>query len=98
LYFLYWHAVKQLHINVSVCKGSGDCVVCGGDGDRSGQICGSCYGSGNCKYCQGTGDVDYGNTGNQENNPKNEYTPGFDILIVLFAISLIFFLKRKSRI
>ena len=53
---------KPTHLECSICKGSGDCTACGGDGyrhsfamDNEKLNCYKCNGRGRCGSCNGTG-------------------------------------------
>ena len=72
------------------CDGTGKCNRCGGTGwaidwDLE---CDTCGGTGDCRTCYGSGYIDtgIGDTG----------VPGFELVLVICAIAMILFLKRKK--
>jgi len=66
------------------CDGTGKCNRCDGDGWEIWQIdkCDKCDGTGDCQTCGGSGYIETG-------------VPGFELIIIISAIALVLFWKRK---
>lgn len=72
------------------CDGTGECGRCGGSGlglewDLQ---CDRCDGTGFCPTCGGSGYIDTGIGGTG--------VPGFELIIVICALALVLFWKRKK--